>query len=361
MKKWVILINLGFCVCSQIGYAIGSTGLDLVELKGDLRYRYEIIDKESDKTRTRNRIRTRLGIKAKVNDNVSLNFQLASGSDDPVSANQTLTESFSSKSIQIDLAHFDWKASNKIKILGGKMKLPFYKPGKTELIWDGDLNPEGLAAKYQYSFKVIDLFANTGYFWIEERKKDDDSILIGGQAGLQMRAFKDKYLLLGVGYYNYQNIRGFKPFSDPEDSFDNSVDDSGNYALDYADQEIFVELGGKILGKPAAIFGNHVVNTASEVGNDWGYLLGVTLGKCKAPLSYALRYNYRHLEKDAVIGAFTDSDFGGGGTDAKGHEAGIDFQVAKHVKTGVSYFVNKKGVDNSKDYKRLQVDVAFKF
>ena len=49
------------------------------------------------------------------------------------------------------------------------------------------------------------------------------------------------------------------------------------------------------------------------------------------------------------------------GTDAKGHEAGIDFQVAKQVKTGISYFVNEKNIDKSKDYKRLQIDVSVKF
>ena len=67
---------------------------------------------------------------------------------------------------------------------------------------------------------------------------------------MKIRAFKDAYLILGTGYYDYQNAKGFEPFSDPEDSFGNSLDDGGKYALGYTEQEIFFEFGGKIGGKP---------------------------------------------------------------------------------------------------------------
>ena len=340
-----------------------ETWTDKIKWQGDFRYRHELIDEEDKEQRNRHRLRARIGMFAEVTDDLRIGFQMTSGSDDPVSNNQTLGDGFSTKNLGIDFAYFAWTPSalNGLRIHGGKFKNPWYKPGSSELIWDSDLNPEGLAVKYNHSHKVMDLFAHAGYFWIEERKNDDDSILIGGQAGLKIKASKDTYLILGMGNYRYQNTKGFEPFSGPEDSFYNSVDNNGNYALDYNEQEIFVELGGKIFGKSTSIFGNHVVNTDSERGNDWGYLMGITFGKCKTPFSYALRYNYRHLEKDAVIGAFTDSDFGGGGTDAKGHEAGIDFQIANHVKTGISYFVNEKNVDKSKDYKRIQIDLSFKF
>ena len=47
----------------------------------------------------------------------------------------------------IDLAYFDWHPERVegLNVIGGKMENPFYAPGKTELLWDGDLRPEGVA------------------------------------------------------------------------------------------------------------------------------------------------------------------------------------------------------------------------
>ena len=62
-----------------------------------------------------------------------------------------------------------------------------------------------------------------------------------------------------------------------------------------------------------------------------------------------------------MVGAFADSDFAGGGTDAKGHVWNVDFQVAKPLQLGLSYFFNKAPVDDSKNYNRGQIDLKVKF
>ena len=38
---------------------------------------------------------------------------------------------------------------------------------------------------------------------------------------------------------------------------------------------------------------------------------------------------YRYLERDAVLDAFTDSDFHLGGTDAKGYQLGFDLGLSR--------------------------------
>ena len=101
-----------------------------VKLSGDFRYRHETIEAENDgkPDRHRNRIRARLGLKAKVNDEWSLGFRLAGGSEDPVSTNQTLSGSFSSKGFWIDRAYFDYHptAIENLHVVAGKMGNPFY-------------------------------------------------------------------------------------------------------------------------------------------------------------------------------------------------------------------------------------------
>src|SRR5687768_7339452 len=70
-----------------------------LRFSGDLRYRHEAINEETESERHRHRIRGRFGVTADVADNVRLGLTLATGGDDPVSANQTLDTGFSRKPI----------------------------------------------------------------------------------------------------------------------------------------------------------------------------------------------------------------------------------------------------------------------
>ena len=80
------------------------------------------------------------------------------------------------------------------------------------------------------------------------------------------------------------------------------------------------------------------------------------------PGDWQLGYNYRDLQADAVVGAFTDSDFIGGGTGGQGHLFSFAYQVAKNVQAGVTYFldtIDQTGPDL--DYSRVQGDLVLKF
>ena len=79
-------------------------------------------------------------------------------------------------------------------------------------------------------------------------------------------------------------------------------------------------------------------------------------------LDVELDYNYRELEADAVVGAFSDSDSFGGGTDGKGHKVSGKYQIAKNWQFGAAFFMNDIGLEgSSKDYNRLQLDLIAKF
>lgn len=341
--------------------------IENIKISGDLRYRHESIDSENSgrwgKGRNRHRIRARLGLKTKINDELNLGFRIASGSSDPSSTNQSLDGGFSSKDLWLDLAYFNWHPApiEGLNLYGGKIKNPFYNVGKNQLIWDGDLNPEGIAAQYVMPLGEYDkLCVNGGGFWAEESNSGVDQSLWGMQAYLKHSFENKNYLLAGASYFDYGNTKGQATLFDSTDSYGNTVDPTGLYVNDYDIFEGFAEYGFKVAEIPVAVFGNYVQNVSAKTSEDTGWLVGCKLNKAKEPSSWELSYNYRDLESDAVIGVFSDSDFIGGGTDGKGHQFGGKYQLAKNLQAALTYFLNERGIKDD-DYRRLQADVIFKF
>ncbi len=117
---------------------------ETLAIKGDFRYRHEAFDIGNLRERQRQRIRARVGLTGQVSDTVTAGFALASGNSDPLSTNQTLGNGASSKGVVIDLAYVKWQTSLEgMTVLAGKFKNPIYRPAGIDLLWDGDLHPEG--------------------------------------------------------------------------------------------------------------------------------------------------------------------------------------------------------------------------
>lgn len=337
-----------------------------VKISGDLRYRYEMIDEEGANNRNRNRIRARLGFTGEVTDDIEVGLRLAtsepfsSDKGDPISTNQTLDDAFSKKSIWLDLAYFKWSPKHSgLNIFGGKMEHPFYRSGGNQLIFDSDLTPEGIAVQYTKSLGESDeLFANGGGFWINEVSSGADTSLWGMQAGLKHKFANKTTLTGGASYYSYGNIEGSSALIGS--GFQGNPNSASKYLSDYDITEIFGEYGFKLGETPAAAFASYVKNTSASTTQDTGWLIGGKLGKCKDPASWEFSYDYRDLEADAVLGALSDSDFIGGGTNGKGHRFGFTYQLAKNLQGAQTYFLDEKANDNH-DYGRLQTDLIFKF
>lgn len=339
---------------------------DNLSLKGDLRLREEGIDQDGKATRWRTRLRARLALKAKVNDEIDARFRFASGSDDPVSSNQTLGDGFSSKDFRLDRAYFDWhpEVVEHLHLRGGKMPVPFVRI--KDLIWDGDLNPEGVAAQYTLGADELELLLSGAVFLAEERSAAADTTMYGGQAVLKLKpeAFT---VLAGAGYYFWDNMAGFPTLYDSLKGFGNTTEEvvdpvtGETTELLYANDFSIVEGLAKVsfhTDIPISLYANAVVNTEAN-GEDTGYLVGGTIGKTKKPGSMALDYNYRDLEADAVVGAFTDSDSGGGGTGVKGHRVQAKLQLAEHWQLSATLFFNT--LADGTDYTRGQFDLIAKF
>lgn len=339
-----------------------KTWADSIQWSGDVRYRYENIDNDAKTDeRNRNRIRARIGLTAQITDDVKAGVALASGSSDPVSSNQTLGGGASSKGINLDQGWVDWKFAPNTHLIAGKTKNLYYAPAKSGLIWDGDLRPEGVNVKYDNGT----IWAVASYHFLNS---DDGSSgtgdieeMFGGQVGYNGNINDNTSFIVGAGYY-YIPVEGSTSFVGG-DFFGNS-EIAGMHALDYKVAEVFAEVNTKLAGVPATFFADFVQNTESDADEDTGYAIGFKLGKAKGRGDVEFGYMYEDLEADAVYAAFTDSDFGGGGTDVKGHKLSAAIGLSKNTKLGITYFNNEYGdytLSDEVDYDRVQVDLATKF
>jgi hypothetical protein len=353
--------------------------VERIKISGDLRYRHDHTDFEEEVaggTRWRNgsdrhRIRARLMLEAMINEDWDVGLRVASGSSNtPNSTNQDLEDAFSSKDLWLDLAYFNWhpETEERLSVFGGKMANPFYRAGKNELIWDSDLNPEGIAAQYALPLSDLDqVHLNGGGFWVDESTLDVDTSLWGIQAYWKHTTEQLDYVLAGVSYYDYGNLRGRSALSSSWSSlnfFFGNSSSGGLYTYDYDIFEAFGERGFKCGGMPTAVFGSWVQNSAarSSIGNT-GWLAGIKLNKVKEPGSWQFAYDYRELEADAVVGGFTESDFLGSVTDSRGHKLGLKYQLAKNLQLGLVYYHLEdtgSGVSDL-DFRKLLGDLILKF
>jgi hypothetical protein len=362
--------------------AAPKTWADSLKFKGDVRYRYESIedDTKGSFTRERQRIRARLGAGAKLSDTLKAGVRLSTGKADPVSGNQTLGDGFTKKELRLDQAYLDWawvkEETRALNLVAGKFKNPFSTVcdrTKMDLLWDSDLSPEGISLQGETAMGPATFKANGGYLWVQERSRDDDdTMLYVGQGAATFRFTPELYLTFGASYYDYDKLQGM-PLLDWEDesnSFGNSTANkvSGGttnkvYKYDYNQLEFFAELGTFVGTCPVTLYGQTVENGEPADLNQ-GYLAGLTVGKAKKPKTWEVGYRYAELEKDAVVGAFTDSDRWGGGTDGKGHRVHGRYQIAKNLQVGVTYFMDDKKVSDAAktgDYKRMQADLVCTF
>ena len=325
--------------------------------KGDFRYRYEHIDQEDKDSRNRSRIRARTSLVAQVSDTVEVGVGLATGGDDPVSSNQTIGGGGSSKDVKVDLAYFDWAGLTNTNIKGGKFSNFLIRPSKQGLMWDGDWRPEGLGAIWNNDF----IFVQGLGTWLEGDSRNGTEFGWALQAGFNFKTGDWGSLKIGAGYSVF-DIAGRTPlFGDPDDFYGNSfvydpITDNNVFAYNYQNIEAFAEWK---LSK-FTLFADYTVNQDAP-DDDTGYLLGAKYGSAKDKGQWDITYFYARKEKDAMIGLLTDSDFGGGGTDSKGHAFSGTYAFHKAWNFKATYFLNQVNLDDSKDYDRLMLDLNFKF
>ncbi len=353
-------------VAALQGQNKASSWAEKIKIKGDFRYRYEYIDVEDRDSRERNRIRARMSVAAALPNDTEVGLGVASGGDDPVSTNQTLGGGGSTKELRLDKAYFKWNATDDLYLQAGKFSNPLYRPEKSSLLWDGDWRPEGVSAGWSGDL----LFANFLGNWLEsDTRRDNDAFAWGLQGGLKFN-LGSASLTTALAYYDFPTA-GRSPFfgddDEPEFFGNSSTPDGLRYLYDYEMVELGADLKMNLFDMPLAVFANLVQNQDAD-DYDTGWMAGATLGKASDRGRWAVGYQYRDLEADAVLGLLSDSDFAGGGTDGKGHILSAAYGINKQWSLGLTWFVdNEAGEKNLADqggalsYDRVQLDTKFKY
>ena len=333
-----------------------------LKFSADLRLRFENVEEDGKRDRERGRFRARVGFAAAVNEETDFRFRLTTCNDgSPVSCYQTFGSAQTKKPVWVDQAYIDYhpQVVPGLNLLGGKMEMPFFVPGKNEMIWDANLTPEGAAVKYALPEGRIRPFAVIGGFWIEERENDRDSGLFGGQGGVKvLLPVEGAYLTVGGGYFDFANLKGLPTLWKAASGCGNTLDGASHYLYDFDEVEAFAELGFRVLGLPVTIFGDFVKNLDADA-EDQGLAAGLCLGQLAKPGDLAFRYDYREVEKDAVVGLYSER-----GTDRRGHEFGLEVQAMRNVQAGVVFCMDEVGIadgGDEHDYRRLRLQVTFKF
>ena len=173
--------------------------------KGDFRVRNENIDQEyTVRARNRDRMRLRFGAVGRVNDDTKVELQLTTSENaDARSPNQTLTDASSRKPILVDTAFVEWAANDYVKVQAGKMRYPWVRT--STYFYDGDVNPEGLAAFWQQGTNGF--FGSAWVSRLTERSANADSSLFGAQFGYRNTASDGTRVLLAAGYFDHGAVR----------------------------------------------------------------------------------------------------------------------------------------------------------
>ena len=348
---------------------------------GDLRYRLNNSKEGDDEARTFHQLRARLGIKAQVEENLALTFRLASASS-AISANQTLGDAgapgMPRRAFGLDLAYTEYKFGDG-KIWLGRTANPFWAPVKNQLIYDSDLAFEGLAIKYEPKWESVSAFLNLGGFIVNESyDKPYDTVDMGiasAQAGVSWAG-----LTFHVAQHAFVNIQdraitgveaGAKvdPFQGTSFNvyrgntvYPNDPNLPAASRIYYFQNKYVVANAGleykyKSGGLETSLFADFIRNTTLERLNN-GLEAGVGL-KYERVLLQLARIT---KQADSTVGAFTDSDTNGGGTDVDGTRLILGYQFSPKSSISINRFQATRGLDTvSRPFSLTQVDLVASF
>ena len=341
--------------------------LDRIHFKGDLRLRYESIERDDKDNTYRNRYRLRLGAKIDLIDNLQFEVGMRSGFANPTSGNQTFRDyeplsDYFFQSLRFNILGLAYKSDNSTYKVG-RQPYMMYRPIKSQLVWDNDVSMNGVNYQYKDDTKIITLGVNQPT--LEEASKAEDDVNLFLAQYVHKTKLEFAKLNLGAGIYYYDGLKGNTTLFGKNKG--NTLDANGLYANDYHIVEGFGELQfNDVFGKPFKIAAGVVYNFAAD-DNNFGYDLGFQLGKAKNVGDWQVKYSYTDLEEDATYGAYSDSDNFGGGTAASGHAIRAKYKMGKNLYLAGNFFFNELYESKSKvdgmepNYERVQLDCIVKF
>jgi hypothetical protein len=247
---------------------------------------------------------------------------------------------------------------------------------RTEMIWDDDVNPAGLALKV----KILDIptaldlkLESLSAYYQSQATQDQRFVGLTGNTGVFEEQIKlaTKYATGAVAFYDWENLNnglsspglgvGAVSVQPPTDAFLLRTGlNTGNSRFAYGPQnamgfakdhfrilnptvQVHVPLPSEALGNPDVyVTGDYGYNFSARKGHRGG--TGITLGTRMGDYEPVSKLNplnvwgtYRYVRSDVTVAAYADSDLGVG-TDYYGFEFGASYRITKHLMPAISYF-----------------------
>jgi hypothetical protein len=337
---------------------------------GDFRLRYEYGEVMDSRSQSRGRFRVRLNLETEVAKNLKFIFGIASGSNNPRSNDQSFTNDSDKKQININYAYVDYAPFQWLKLQGGKMPRPFYTV--SQLVWDEDINPEGVAAQIKYPVNpCIELLMNAGAFQLSDNNNNTpvDAWMWGIQPGVMWRPNEKTQLKAAAGFTAFENFQ-----DNPQQKYSSGTN---TYVQDGTDKVYrykynLVNMAGELgFRNPipaftpiryAGLFAEYTNNISTSNGKS-GYLTGLTFGdeKVVEKCQWNFRGSWRRLEKNAAPDILPDSNFYFGYTGVKGYTAQFRYGLLKNVNFTTTYFRAFQISGPGKPLNLFHTDMNFKF
>jgi Putative porin len=371
--------------------------------------------------RDRLRLRARLAINAKVADTVTAGLRLATGSaTDRVSTNQTLGQNFNRYAFLLDRAFIKFDPTPWASVSAGRVANPWFS---TDLVWDDDLNFEGLTAGFKWPLQAnqtLQPFATLGYFPVREQNGPRrERHLAGLQLGAQWELSPLTRLKFGVAQYVYSGFagqvdsdydivsgagrsygqyeyeaglrqRGNSLFltNNPNEIAAGLTPDKARWGLGMEFRPLAVTAAAEfshfapyIVGLSAEVVRNQAMSLEEAYERSGGIFfndarafgvgLRATVGMQQVRNLHDWQFSlgYKWLGSDAVPDAFVDSDLGLGGTNVRGITASLLYGLARDTQVGLRYLSGRTISSPTVNYLNkdryaadsLQVDLNVRF
>jgi len=305
---------------------LASQWSERLKVSGDLRVRMQGDYSDNDMPGRRTaQVRGRLGATYALNELVTVGARMVTGSaNDPNSTDVQLSNWGNGFEISLDLAYVQLDYGN-LKVYGGKIPQPFVR---TDLVWDGDVNPQGVSAVYKQPLANGGAFrASALGFAIDTRAVGSDSYMGGVQLGFDSPSWGPFKFDVSAGYYDYSI--GSMVGADVGDWRSNRLIDPLNpasgYLSDYRLLDVIAGLSwqGSNAKWPLRIVGDYVRNLGAD-DEDTGFGVDVSLGRASQAGDWRLTYGYSQTDVDAVFAAFSHDNLGIA-TNYKLHALTVDY------------------------------------
>jgi hypothetical protein len=314
-----------------------------------------------DVDRPRLRAKARLEVDSDITDSVTAGMRVVTGNtSDLVSETQTLDGTapyaFGLDELYIRLDERNTQKFPWLSLVGGRFLNPYETP--TDLIFHKDLTFDGAAVTGRIglgdgSAEQSHLFFTAGAHPLQEIAfSAQDKWLVAAQFGTNLRWGEGQRLRVAGAFFDYFNVTGrlnapdstiynytapvYERQGNTYFDISNSTDPTVNlfalaskYHLVDLNAIYTLPVGRYSFGVTLDAVKNVGYNTAAVSANVGSYVAPRTKGY-QTELSFGdptvltagawrAALGYRYLQRDAVIDAYTDSDFHFGGTDATGY------------------------------------------